>query len=136
MPKIRIKERDVTTNAYQGKNTNGIFLIDATISQTFSDVRKVVEATVSGSGSSETKTLKFEGTTTGVVGSPEFDFVKQALGLGGIVYMASTWSNAAAYLGDRNQYDVKLILSDESNLSSALTVAEQRKDAAIYPIKI
>lgn len=141
MPKIEIKERDLTTNNPIGSTTNIIFVADnaegvpsqPTLAR---DLLKLLE-TSDSSGSSE---IEFKGF------SPDNDlFIQKALNLGGIVYVCDSYKNAADYISDRNAFDVKFLLVNElsdddpkfedvdykSDLEYALQIAQKRKDCAV-----
>lgn len=127
MPKIRIKERDLTTNPLVGSTTNDILYI--------ADILEEGEAP---RFLQETDIAK-------VVKEADKTFLKKVLELGGRIVVADTWQDALSYCGDRNQYDIKFILAKEgetaiadgepdaakSELEVALTIAQKRKDCAV-----
>ena len=126
MPKIRIKERDLTTNAIYGVTNNDILVVD-NFSKLEGDEPKIL-------------------TEEELEGAVSIDFLKEVLSLGGRVVGAKTWQNALDYCGDRNQYDIKFILAKEggtaiaegpaqSELEVALKIAQLRKDCVVVYTK-
>lgn len=122
MPKIRIKERDLTTNQANNLTTNVIFLVDANAGVEVPTLASVI--------------LKNEDSESEFPGFVNQAFIEKALGLGGIVYVCDTYAHAKDYLSDRNAFDVKFLLVDEDgstedDLQTAMEIAEARKDCAI-----
>lgn len=124
MPKIRIVEKDMTSALPSSASENIIFLVDSGIADL-----TLIE--------SETKIPS---------GSAKKSIIKKILHYGGKVLACSSYANAAPYLKDRNQFDVKFLLVDEgtvtedsgtiesidvADLTSALEIAVKRKDVAI-----
>lgn len=137
MPKIRIRERDLTTNPLIGSTTNDILVInDELVEQSNApkliekeDVEKLTDVSLK-------------------------QFLTQVLGLGGRVVVANNWIAAQDYCKDRNQYDIKFILTKQgqtfeagkttdeepktiykSELEGALTIAQARKDCVVIYTK-
>ena len=128
MPKIRIKERDLTTNPLVGSTTNDILYVHAGVLEEDAaprflkaeDIDKITEPT-------------------------EKAFLKKVLELGGRVVIADTWQDAKDYCSDRNQYDVKFILTKEgqtaiegeepeeakSELAVGLEIVQKRRDCVV-----
>ena len=127
MPKIRIKERDLTTNPLVGTTTNDILYVHPDVLEenaaprflTQGDIDKITEPI-------------------------EKAFLKKVLELGGRVVIADTWTDAYGYCSDRNQYDIKFILAKEDKptdvgeeeakkkeLEVALDIVQKRKDCVV-----
>lgn len=129
MPKIRIKERDLTTNPLVGSTTNDILYV-ADILEEGEAPRFLQETDIDEVENAADKT-----------------FLKKVLGLGGRIVVADKWQDALSYCSDRNQYDIKFILAKEgvtaieeggepstpaqSELEVALTIAQKRKDCVV-----
>ena len=124
MPKIRIKERDLTTNPLVGSTTNDILYV--------ADILEEDEAPRFLEETDIDKVVKEEDKT----------FLKKVLELGGRIVVADKWQDALDYCSDRNQYDIKFILAKEgetaiaeepaqSELEVALTIAQKRKDCIV-----
>ena len=124
MPKIRIKERDLTTNPLVGSTTNDILYVADILEE--DEAPRFLE---------ETDIDK-------VVGEADKTFLKKALELGGRIVVADNWKDALSYCSDRNQYDIKFILAKEggtaiaeepaqSELEVALKIAQKRKDCIV-----
>ena len=128
MPKIRIKERDLTTNPLVGSTTNDILYV--------ADILEEGEA----------PRFLEETDIDEVVGEADKTFLKKALELGGRIVVADKWQDALDYCSDRNQYDIKFILAKEdveaipegepskpaqSELEVALKIAQKRKDCVV-----
>lgn len=143
MPKIRIKERDLTTNPLIGVNEQYILYVlngeQQTIASKWEDNK--IDATTAPREitAAEAELLK---------GSGKDDFLAEAVGLGGKIIVAYDWNTAMAYCGDRNQYDIKFILAKQGisytptgeeeakpELEAALAIAEARKDAVVLYCK-
>lgn len=158
MPKIRIKERDLTTNPLVGSNTNYILyvlseeqnnLLKGVASGENEDLYNLYNlhifkapyevsaseiALIEGYESSEKKKIVSN------------SFLSEAVSLGGRVVIATDWEQAKSYCGDRNQYDIKFILAKElseddskythEELQNALTIAQKRKDCVVVYTKI
>lgn len=128
MPKIRIKEKDLTTNSALNDTTNGIFLIDANAGVTVPTLASEILAEAESSTSSSSEEFS---------GFVNQEFIEKALSLGGIVYVCDTYKHAKDYISDRNAFDIKFLLVDEvegatqSDLEEAMEIAEARKDCAI-----
>ena len=139
MLKIRIRERDLTTNPLVGSTTNDILVVNSVL-VTADDAPKLIEKEDLGNLKND-ESLK--------------QFLTQVLELGGRVVVANSWEDAKEYCGDRNQYDIKFILAKEvnedvwdekqdiviptqdiSDLSNALIIAQKRKDCVIVYTKI
>ena len=95
MPKIRIKERDLTTNPLVGSTTNDILIVISGILEPDEAPKLITASDLTDSESAEK------------------GFIEDVLNLGGRVVVASTWQNALDYCGDRNQYDIKFILAKQ-----------------------
>lgn len=132
MPKIRIKERDLTTNPLVGSTTNDILYIHSGILEDEEAPRFLQEADIDK------------------IAGADKTFLKIALELGGRIVVADTWQDALDYCSDRNQYDIKFILAKDgetaiadgepeqakSELEVALTIAQKRKDCAVVYSKV
>lgn len=131
MPKIRIKERDLTTNPLVGSTTNDILIVTSGILEPEEAPKLITASDLTDSESTEK------------------GFIEDVLNLGGRVVVASTWQNALDYCGDRNQYDIKFILAKEDGdskvpgeeettkkeLEVALEITEKRKDCVVIYTK-
>ena len=143
MPKIRIKERDLTTNPLIGVNEQYILYVlnseQQGIASKWGDNK--IDATTAPREitADEAELLK---------GSSKDNFLSEAIGLGGKIIVAYDWNVALAYCGDRNQYDIKFILAKQgvtytptgkeevkTELEAALTIAQERKDCAVLYCK-
>lgn len=124
MSKIRVKERDLTTNPLVGSTTNDILYV--------ADILEEGEAPRFLQETDIDKVVKEEDKT----------FLKKVLELGGRIVVADNWQDALSYCGDRNQYDIKFILAKEgvtaiveepaqSELEVALKIAQRRKDCIV-----
>ena len=140
MPKIRIKERDLTTNPLVGSTTNDILVVNSTLVD-INSAPKLIEK-------EDLEKLKDNESLK--------QFLTQVLGLGGRVVVANSWKDAKEYCGDRNQYDIKFILAKEgaeaipevkedegqqaaaaeTELEVALDIAQKRKDCVVVYTKI
>ena len=130
MPKIRIKEMDLTTNALSRANTNCVLFIKEGILQTHENPRLIIKTD-----------LKKEN-------DKDEAFLKEILKLGGKVIVANSWGDAIKYCSDRNQYDVKFLLAKEeesvnveneealnTELKCALKIATKRRDCVVIYTK-
>lgn len=143
MPKIRIKERDLTTNPLIGVNEQYILYVlngeQQTIASEWKDNKITAETAPREITADEAKLLK---------GSGKDNFLSEAIALGGKIIVAYDWNVALAYCGDRNQYDIKFILAKQdisytptgkeeakSELEAALTIAQERKDCVVLYCK-
>ena len=133
MPKIRIKERDLTTNPLVGSTANDILYIHSGILEDEEAPRFLQETDINK-----------------VTGADK-TFLSKVLESGGRIVVADTWQDALDYCGDRNQYDIKFILAKEgvtaieeggepskpaqTELEVALTIAQKRKDCAVVYTK-
>ena len=143
MPKIRIKERDLTTNPLIGVNEQYILYVLSGEQQTIASEFKLNAITKDTAPreitADEAELLK---------GSSNNNFLSEAIELGGKIIAAYDWNIALAYCGDRNQYDIKFILAKQGNsytptgeeeakaeLEAALTIAQERKDCAVLYCK-
>lgn len=134
MPKIRIKERDLTTNPLVGNTTNYILYVVPTgkdISSTGIDLTYPREITAE-------EAKKLEDVIATVLEEEEDEgtsqkdfFLTEAIELGGKIVVAKDWDTAKEYCGDRNQYDIKFVLAKESEIDNALAIAQTRKDCAV-----
>lgn len=153
MPKIRIKERDLTTNPLIGVNEQYILYVlngeQQGIASKWEDDK--IDATTAPREitADEAELLK---------GSSKDNFLSEAIELGGKIIVAYDWNVALAYCGDRNQYDIKFILAKQGisytpntptgeeeeevkaeeakpELEAALTIAQERKDCAVLYCK-
>lgn len=128
MPKIRIREYDRTVNEKQEIN-NYIFMVDSGAS----NIKICVKAT-------DTEGLNNE------------DLINRIIDLGGGVIVAKDYNTAATYLKDRNQYDVKFLLTkegakaateakdnteatDNTELETAAEIAAYRRDCSVVYTK-
>ena len=131
MPKIRIREIDKTTNQELFSNSNVIFLVDTGYDDTTNKLILIED---------ETKIpTKLDTSNT--------KFIKKVIELGGKVIVAKSYSAAKDYLKDRNQFDVKFLLTKQgessttdkgttSDLSNAIEIAKYRRDCAVVYTKI
>lgn len=143
MPKIRIKERDLTTNPLIGVNEQYILYVlngeQQTIAEGWENNKITDETAPREITADEAKLLK---------GSGKDNFLSEAIELGGKIIVAHDWNVALAYCGDRNQYDIKFILAKQdisytptgkeeakSELEAALTIAQERKDCVVLYCK-
>ena len=159
MPKIRIKERDLTTNPLVGSNTNYILYVmsqanrdnwgDATAEDYYQNLQEKLSKGPFEITLEEAKSFD-EAFKDGS------KFLSKVIELGGKVIIAYDWDNyAVPYCGDRNQYDIKFILAKElletklteedeeatttynhTELKNALTIAQKRKDCVVVYTKI
>lgn len=142
MPKIKIKERDLTTNPSVALNLEYILYVKAGILDSNEAPRLLKEEDLSK------------------VKDNDKDFFELALKLGGKIIIAKDWEDAKNYCSDRNQYDVKFILAKEGDtytstktvkneageettieetkyrLEDALDIAQKRKDCVVIYTKI
>lgn len=109
MPKIRIKEKDLTTNPVLNGIPNAFFVVYGTESIPTRIVNKIEASTPTDTE----------------------NFINEALRLGGVIYAASAYSVASDYLKDRNQFDIKFLLAEESEITTAIDIAAARKDCAV-----
>ena len=143
MPKIRIKERDLTTNPLIGVNEQYILYVlsgeQQTIASKWGD-NKIDATTAPREITADEATL--------LKGSGKDNFLSEAIELGGKIIVAYDWNVALAYCGDRNQYDIKFILAKQgisytptneeeakAELEAALTIAQERKDCVVLYCK-
>ena len=143
MPKIRIKERDLTTNPLIGVNEQYILYVlsgeQQTIAAGWGD-NKIDATTAPREITADEATL--------LKGSGKDNFLSEAIELGGKIIVAYDWNVALAYCGDRNQYDIKFILAKQgisytptneeeakAELEAALTIAQERKDCVVLYCK-
>ena len=143
MPKIRIKERDLTTNPLIGVNEQYILYVlsgeQQTIASKWED-NKIDATTAPREITADEATL--------LKGSGKDNFLSEAIELGGKIIVAYDWNVALAYCGDRNQYDIKFILAKQgisytptdeeeakAELEAALTIAQERKDCVVLYCK-
>lgn len=148
MPKIRIREKDLTTNPLVGSTTNDILVVNSELVGN-GTAPKLIET-------EELEKLKNNDSLK--------QFLTQVLELGGRVVCANNWTDAMEYCGDRNQYDIKFILAKEdqegteektieddpntegvdesgtipakTELECALDIAQKRKDCVVVYTKI
>ena len=121
MPKIEIKEKDLTLNSLLEYTDNYILMVDSKLNS---------------------------GTTPKVLTTKECavdKFCKKVDDLGGHIIAAKDWTQAKDYCKDRNQFNVKFILcnevegeatADPIELTNALEIATARKDCAVIYTKI
>ena len=158
MPKIRIKERDLTTNPLVGSTTNYILYVMSTDNQT--EWAKATAKSYYQNLQEKLSKGPFEITLEEAKNFEEAfggksEFLSKVIELGGKIIIAYNWDNyAVPYCGDRNQYDIKFILAKEvnedvwdekqdiviptqdiSDLSNALIIAQKRKDCVIVYTK-
>ena len=143
MPKIRIKERDLTTNPLIGVNEQYILYVlnseQQTIASKWGD-NKIDATTAPREITADEATL--------LKGSGKDNFLSEAIELGGKIIVAYDWNVALAYCGDRNQYDIKFILAKQgisytptneeeakAELEAALIIAQERKDCVVLYCK-
>ena len=119
MPKIRIREKDMTAGTAPYDNENIIFLVDENATDTpvlldsTSDVTEYDEA------------------------------VADIISFGGKVVVCDSYANAKPYLEDRNQFNIKLLMVDEDteespthdDLKVAVEIATYRRDCAVIYTK-
>lgn len=121
MPKIRIIEKDLTPANTSGQSDTVVFM--------------------AVTGASATPTLLTRGASLDAY-TEDKDNIQKILDLGGKVLVCDTYTNAKAFITDRNQYDVKFLLVKENatgdgeakgtaNLNTALEIAEARRDCAV-----
>lgn len=160
MPKIRIKERDLTTNPLVGSNTNYILYVlsdedraawgEVTSEPYYQALQEKLangpfEITLEEAENFEKAFASGEQEET--QNKVKNKFLTEAITLGGKIIVAYDWENyAVPYCGDRNQYDIKFILAKELNgddstythkeLKYALEIAQKRKDCAIVYTKL
>ena len=159
MPKIRIKERDLTTNPLVGSNTNYILYVmsednrtkwgSATAKTYYQNLQEKLSKGPFEITLEEAKNFEeaFE---------DKNKFLSKTIELGGKIIIAYNWDNfAVPYCGDRNQYDIKFILAkelggtgeeeeeeespityDHTELKNALSIAQKRKDCVVVYTKI
>ena len=133
MPKIRIKERDLTTNPLIGVNEQYILYVlngeQQTIAKGWED-NKIDDTTAPREITADEAEKLEVGTNN--------KFLSEAIALGGKIIVAYDWNVALAYCGDRNQYDIKFILAKEANtfdrsvestIEDAEEAAEQEEEA-------
>lgn len=129
MPKIRIREIDKTNNQGLVSNDNVIFLVD------------------SGYTSNDVKLIKTEKDFPIGMTLKEKKFIEKVIELGGKVIVAGSYDNAAGYLKDRNQFDVKFLLAKQgesstkdkaasTDLAKAIGIATYRRDCVVVYTKI
>ena len=113
MPKIRIREKDMTVALDYAEGDDIVFLTD--------------------SGADATPELLVRGSTTS--GYTKKTTIDKILMLGGKVLVCDTYEHAKGYLKDRNQFDVKFLLANEvtgeGELSAALEIATARRDCQV-----
>lgn len=128
MPKIRIIEKDLTPANTSGQSDTVVFMAVTGATAT----PKLLPGTLSAT---ELK-AELEKYTE------DKDNIKKILDLGGKVLVCDTYTNAKAFITDRNQYDVKFLLVKENatgdgktkgtaDLNTALEIAEARRDCAV-----
>ena len=161
MPKIRIKERDLTTNPLVGSNTNYILYVlsgedrtawgNATEEPYYQALQEKLakgpfEITLEEAKNFE-KAFASSEQEEETQNKVKNKFLSEAITLGGKIIIAYDWDNyAVPYCGDRNQYDIKFILAKElsgdgstythTELQNALTIAQNRKDCVVVYTKI
>ena len=148
MPKISIKERDLTTNAIATAVDQYILyvlpqsvsVIDTNNPSLNKELKNLLTDINAKSGAPrEMSSLEAEAVE---LVDLNHKFLTECIRLGGRVIAALNWEQAANYCGDRNQYDIKYILVDEvadeegvaaeqKDLEFALAIAEKRKDCVI-----
>ena len=154
MPKIRIRERDLTTNPLVGSTTNYILYVipEKYISNIESSTNATIEEIVGRIGKSTEDTgspteISLEEAKALELVIKTNKFLSEAITLGGKVIVANGWKQAKDYCGDRNQYDIKFILAkeiageeedtyDHKELKDALDIAQKRKDCAVVYTKV
>ena len=163
MPKIRIKERDLTTNPLIGVNEQYILYVLSGEQQT------IASGWVNNKIDDETAPREITADEAAKLkGSGKDNFLSEAIELGGKIIVAYDWNVALAYCGDRNQYDIKFILAKQgisytpapekeeeeevkaeeveeeeevkaeeakAELEAALTIAQERKDCVVLYCK-
>lgn len=119
MPKIRIIEKDLTPANTSGQSDTVVFM--------------------AVTGASATPTLLTSGASLDAY-TEDKDNIQKILDLGGKVLVCDTYTNAKAFITDRNQYDVKFLLVKENatekatktdDLAAALEIATKRRDCAV-----
>lgn len=119
MPKIRIREKDLTTGSTPGSSENFVFITDTGATN---GIKVLTYGDETQSYTQKKKTID------------------RILNLGGKVLVCDTYEHAATYLKDRNQFDVKFLLVDEqstvesgtkSDLEYALGIAVSRRDCVV-----
>lgn len=133
MPKIRIKEADLTTNQGVAANSNVIFL-------------KVTTSSTTTALDTPTFYADLDDTEKALIATTDKTFIEEAEALGGKVLVGKDYATVADYLKDRNQFDVKFLVVDaeledsedsdsdlevSEDLQQALIIAQARKDCAV-----
>lgn len=121
MPKIRIREADLTTNE-QAEIKNTIFMLDASVKD---GAPKLIEK------ADDAKNLANK------------DLIEKIINLGGAVVVAKSYATAKEYLKDRNQFDIKFLLAKQvteetdtqAELTAAIEVAKARRDCCVVYTK-
>lgn len=142
MPKIRIKERDLTTNPLTGIGDQYILYVLSTEQQT-----NAANCSPAINENAAPRVITADDAETIETEAPTNTFLSEAMALGGKVIVAYNWEVAKNYCGDRNQYDIKFILADElpseseeeveqTQLKDALEIAQARKDCVVVYTKI
>ena len=115
MPKIRIREKDMTAGTASYDNENIIFLVD----------KAATEIPVLLDSTSDVKNYD--------------KAVADIISFGGKVVVCDSYENAKAYLKDRNQFNIKLLMVNEdtgdspthADLDDAVEIATSRRDCAV-----
>ena len=120
MPKIRIREADLTTNE-QAEIKNTIFMLDTKATGDAPTIIKTADEAASLANK---------------------EIIENIIKLGGQVVVAKAYNTAKDYLKDRNQFDIKFLLAKEgtngseaTDLTSAIEVAKARRDCCVVYTK-
>lgn len=119
MAQIRIREKDNTGSGNAGSTTNYIAICDA------------------GAALGKDKVILLTGKNIKTVleNATNKDRIKELYDLGGQILIVNSWSGAKDYLLDRNQCDVKFLLThtddSEANLAICGEIAATRRDCAV-----
>ena len=125
MPKIQIKERDLTTNPLVSQELNYILVVDSSFSS-FENIdapRVLTEDDLTllpNYNNPEAETADQRKLRT---------FLSSVMDLGGYIVGSYSWDLATKYCGDRNQYDIKFILAKEKGTVSEEAQQEERDEA-------
>lgn len=138
MPKIRIRERDLTTNEVAEESEQYILYV---LNEDEQEIAETLDTPITAETApraiTATEAAKLEGD------EPTDEFLELAIKYGGRLIVAHDWNIAEEYCGDRNQYDIKFILADSDStheldggntrldLRSALIIAQKRKDCVV-----
>lgn len=148
MPKIRIKERDLTTNPAVSVNEQYILYV-------LGNEERLIAGGFESAISEKTAPRVITQSEADALAKAEREggvdsFLSEVVSLGGRVVVAYDWKVAQEYCGDRNQYDIKFIIATEgktaiegvedvpakSEVEVALAIAQTRKDCVVIYSKV